>query len=721
MARKIDVIFNLVDNFTSSFNKTLGTMTSGTKKAQNAWKSVEKFGDGIASTGTKMTAAVTAPLVGLATASASEFNSVDKSLKLVQKTMGSTDDQAKMLESAIKTAASNSVYGMQDAADAALNFARQGFDAAQAADMLTPSMDLAAGTATDLATITAGVGNSLKVFSDQGLRANQATDILAKAQAQANTTVQDLFDSMAVAGPMLDQVGWSFKDLAVVTDVFGDAFISGSEGATALKTGLARLADNSEAQKAMKQLGLSFFDSTGKMDDLYTMQKKLHDAFAGLSDQEKMSAASSMFGANQMGKWLTLIGQSPDTFAKYAQGLEESTGTAHEMADALLSGPGGAVEKLSSSFNVLKYTVGKTVSGAVLPFIEKATELLDKFNNMDESQQKQIVKWVAMIAAIGPGVMIFGKIISSIGKAGVSINKMIGIASKVAGGFKKLHSAAGLAKVAMAMFTSPVAVVLAILGILAIIILSVKTHFDTFKSGMNTSSRTFEKFKTNLQLIKETISPFIEKIKEIAPIVMDVFGNVIAGACGVAVSALVGFLASITSIVTGIIKIIRGIIDFVVGVFTGDWSKAWNGVVDIFSGIVDLIYGLAGSIASAIGGIVEGIQGLFGKNKDNTGTASVKHVSGRAIGDRSWRGGLVQVHERGGEILDLPQGTRIYPHDVSMQMAKSGQGQTVNLEKLADTIVVREDADIERIAEALVRKMKASAGNMGGVAVAGMA
>ena len=721
MARKIDVIFNLVDNFTSSFNKTLGTMTSGTKKAQNAWKSVEKFGDGITSAGTKMTAAVTAPLVGLATASASEFGSVDKSLKLVQKTMGSTDEQAKMLESAIKTAASNSVYGMQDAADAALNFARQGFDAAQAADMLTPSMDLAAGTATDLATITAGVGNSLKVFSDQGLQANQATDILAKAQAQANTTVQDLFDSMAVAGPMLDQVGWSFKDLAVVTDVFGDAFISGSEGATALKTGLARLADNSEAQKAMKQLGLSFFDSTGKMDDLYTMQKKLHDAFAGLSDQEKMSAASSMFGANQMGKWLTLIGQSPDTFAKYAQGLEESTGTAHEMSDALLSGPGGAVEKLSSSFNVLKYTVGKTVSGAVLPFIEKATELLDKFNNMDESQQKQIVKWVAMIAAIGPGVMTFGKIVSSIGKAGVSVNKMIGIASRAAGGFKELRSAAGLAKVALAIFTSPVAVVLTILGILAIIILSVKTHFDTFKSGMNTSSRTFEKFKTNLQLIKNTISPFIEKIKEIAPIVMDVFGNVIAGACGVAVSALVGFLASITSIVTGIIKIIRGIIDFVVGVFTGDWLKAWNGVVDIFSGIVDLIYGLAGSIASAIGGIFEGIQGLFGKNKDSTGTASVKHVSGRAIGDRSWRGGLVQVHERGGEILDLPQGTRIYPHDVSMQMAKSGQGQTVNLEKLADTIVVREDADIERIAEALVRKMKASAGNMGGVAVAGMA
>lgn len=59
-----------------------------------------------------MTAAVTAPLVGLGVASASEFGEVDKSLKLVQQTMGSTDAEAKVLEGSIKSAASNSVYGM---------------------------------------------------------------------------------------------------------------------------------------------------------------------------------------------------------------------------------------------------------------------------------------------------------------------------------------------------------------------------------------------------------------------------------------------------------------------------------------------------------------------------------------------------------------------------------------------------------------------------------
>lgn len=53
---------------------------------------------------------------------------------------------------------------MQDAADASLNFARQGFNAKQTADMITPSLDLAAGTATDLSAVTDGLGNSLKMF-----------------------------------------------------------------------------------------------------------------------------------------------------------------------------------------------------------------------------------------------------------------------------------------------------------------------------------------------------------------------------------------------------------------------------------------------------------------------------------------------------------------------------------------------------------------------------
>ena len=717
--RDVDVRFNLIDNFTSSFNKTIGTLTAGTKKAQNAWKSVEKFGEGISSVGTKMTAAVTAPLVGLGVASAAEFGEVDKSLKLVQQTMGSTDAESKILEKSIKSAASNSVYGMQDAADAALNFARQGFSAAEAADMIAPAMDLAAGTATDLSVVTGGVGNAMKIFADQGLKAIDASDMLAKAQAQANTTVQDLFDSMSTAGPMLDSVGWSFKDLAVVTDVFGDAGISGSEGATALKTGLARLASPAaDGAAAMKSLGLSFFDSNGKMDDMLTMQKKLHESFAGLTDQEKMSAASAIFGKNQMGKWLTLIEQSPDTFEKYSQGLEASGSAANKMANALLSGPGGAVEKLKSSFDVLKYTVGDTVANAVTPFVEKVTNLMDAFNNMDAAQQRQIVKWLAVAASVGPGIMMLGKFVSTLGTAGVSINRMIGIASRAAGGFKQLHTSIGLAKAVTAALTSPVAVVMSLLAAFAVVLLSIATHFDVFKAGINSSSPTFESLKKSFSQLKETLQPILNLVKEFAPVFANVFGTVVAGACGVAISAFAGLLSGVITIVSGIIQTIKGITTFLTGVFTGDWETAWKGIVDIFSGIVNTLVGLIQGIVNAIKGVVDGIKGITKLSGGGASAESVVSVPGRAIGDSSWRGGLVQVHERGGEILDLPRGTRIYPHDVSMQMAKSGQGQTVNIPKLADQIVVREEADIDRIGDRLVQKIRKSSENRGGYSYA---
>ena len=78
-------------------------------------------------------------------------------------------------------------------------------------------------------------------------------------------------------------------------------------------------------------------------------------------------------------------------------------------------------------------------------------------------------------------------------------------------------------------------------------------------------------------------------------------------------------------------------------------------------------------------------------------------------------GGLVQVSEKGGEIIDLPHGTRIYPHDESVRMAKGAGGTVLNIPKLADQIIVREDADIEKIGDAIAKKIMASKSNRGGM------
>ena len=82
---------------------------------REAQKTLNTMGDSFTKTGKMLTAGVTMPLVALGAKSVQEFGSVDKALKLVQATMGSSAEEAAKLEDAVKQAAANSVFGMQDA------------------------------------------------------------------------------------------------------------------------------------------------------------------------------------------------------------------------------------------------------------------------------------------------------------------------------------------------------------------------------------------------------------------------------------------------------------------------------------------------------------------------------------------------------------------------------------------------------------------------------
>ncbi|TYB83970.1 phage tail tape measure protein [Oceaniovalibus sp. ACAM 378] len=62
-----------------------------------------------------------------------------------------------------------------------------------------------------------------------------------------------------------------------------------------------------------------------------------------------------------------------------------------------------------------------------------------------------------------------------------------------------------------------------------------------------------------------------------------------------------------------------------------------------------------------LGNVMDSMFGSIGKN---------------ANGTNNWRGGLTQIHERGGEIMNLPRGTQIIPHDISKRMADGGQNIT---------------------------------------------
>jgi len=83
------------------------------------------------------------------------------------------------------------------------------------------------------------------------------------------------------------------------------------------------------------------------------------------------------------------------------------------------------------------------------------------------------------------------------------------------------------------------------------------------------------------------------------------------------------------------------------------------------------------------------------------------------MGTDYFEGGLTYINELGGEIVDLPIGTRIIPHDVSMEMAKNVVSKTSETQTVTQNInitipgmVVREEADIDKISEALAFRVR---------------
>ena len=226
------------------------------------------------------------------------------------------------------------------------------------------------------------------------------------------------------------------------------------------------------------------------------------------------------------------------------------------------------------------------------------------------------------------------------------------------------------------------------------------------------------------------LQPVFTALGSLIKSVMGVIGPVVGAAFHAAVSAISAAAGSIKQVISGITKVFEGILDFVCGIFTANWRQAWEGIKTIFSGAFESLAGLCktpinaviGIINSAISGlnsisitIPEWVPGLGGKSFGvNLPTIPLLYK-----GTDNWKGGMAMIHDRGGEIVDLPRGSRVYPHDKSVEMARkegerSGSGSiSINIQKLADKIEVRSDEDIDRIAEALAYKLKKIAFNTG--------
>lgn len=209
-------------------------------------------------------------------------------------------------------------------------------------------------------------------------------------------------------------------------------------------------------------------------------------------------------------------------------------------------------------------------------------------------------------------------------------------------------------------------------------------------------------------------------------------GVLIAGiiaAADIFTGVFVSAIEIVSSIVSAAIGVFGGLIDFITGVFTGDWNLAWQGVVEIFSsifgGIKGICSGVLDGIRAAINAVINGINSISVDIPDWVPGVGGKHfgvnIPTLYTGTSNFSGGPAVINDRfGGEIVDLPSGTRIIPHDQSVQQAykmgsmSGGFGGDININisnaNFANT--GDEKREIKRIASEIFFELETRAVNL---------
>ena len=403
-----------------------------------AGEKIKKVGGQIEGVGRSLMPVSTA-VTAAGTVAVSKFAEVDKTMTLTNKTMGNTEAQAKLLDKAMQEAAMNSTFGMNDAAQASLNFARAGLSAEEAAAAMAPAMNLAAGEGGNLDTVSAGLVGTINGFGDTFNNASRYADVFAAACNNSALDVDSLSDAMGIAAPVFKTAGYTVNDAALYMGILADNNIEASEAANALKTGIARLiAPADQGAKMMDKLGISVTNADGSMKDTITIQKELHDAFAGLSESEQIAAASAIFGKNQMSKWLALINAAPEDVQKLSNEISNCAGTTDEMAKSMMSGFGGSLEKLKSSIDVAAYEFGKALAPTISKVADAIQRAVDWFNSLDDEQKTAIANAALVVAAAGPVLIVLGKLTTAIGTIMTWTPQIVGGIKTVGGAVSNL-------------------------------------------------------------------------------------------------------------------------------------------------------------------------------------------------------------------------------------------------------------------------------------------
>lgn len=653
--------------FNSGLQQAQSALQTFGKDSSTMGQNLMSAGGLVANTGSMLTRSITVPLVS-AGQEVVEFGATfDKQMSAVEAVMQSVlheGDMDRLRESAMYWG-EQTVYSATEAAEALYYMGLAGWDVDQAINGLGSVLNLAAagnmdlGRASDVVTDSMTAMNLVAGQTTNGIE-NTAyyTSVLAAVMANSNTDIDKLGESFKYVAPIAGSLGYDIQDLGLALGLAANAGIKSSQAGTSLRQALKNLiSPTSTTQAAMEKYGLSLYDATGQAIPFRELMIQLQATFGDLSvdvfdangelkegeqimqeygdslpitQQEKLKAIVDLFGTRAMPTMLAIINQAGPEFDKLAGYIDEAAQTgeyAAEMAHTQMDNLQGDWVRFTSALGTTKIMLADIVKGELREFIQKLTELVKQFNELDESQKEQIIKWGLFAAAIGPVLLVLGNLLKSIGLIMESFKLFQPLIKGVSALFTTLttnigsaHGIIGILKGGISALTSTMAGWVAIIAVVIAAIIDLWKNNEEFRENM---TRIWNAILDVIKTVWDTLKPIFDILLELFYEIMKAIEPII--------EVLVAVLAPIIETLAGLIKTVLSLLQPLIELITTPLVAAIKIIGEVLRALSPIIEGLLSIVAA----IVEAITGLLNIIVDGI-VALVK-----GIGD--WLKGWVQT------------------------------------------------------------------------------
>ena len=599
-----------ISGFLSGLQSAQSQANTASKNiATTIGNNLQSAGKSMTSAGSTLTKTVTTPVLGLGTAAVKVTSDFESAMSKVSAISGATGGDLDALNKKAQEMGAKTKFSATESAEAFTYMAMAGWKTEDMLSGIDGIMSLAAADGLDLATTSDIVTDALTAFGLSASDSGHFADVLAKASSNANTNVSMLGESFKYAAPVAGALGYSAEDTAIALGLMANAGIKGSQGGTALRGSLTRLIKpTDDAAALMEQYGLSMTNADGSMKSLGEVMNMLRDKLGGLTEAEQAQVAAQIFGQEAMSGMLAIINASDSDYAKLTDAIYDADGAAQQMADTMLDNLSGQLTLLKSALEGLAIQFGEILMPYIKQFVTWLQNLTQKLQELTPEQKEQIVKWAAIAAAIGPVLMVLGKLTSSVGSIITTFGKIPGALVKAKSAFTAVSAAIGG-------ISAPVVAAVAVIGVLIAAFANLWKTNEEFRNKMTAIwdgiKSKFESFAQGIVDRLNALGFDFENFGEVVKAIWD-------GFCSLLAPIFEGVFNQVSVILGSALDALTGIFDVFIGIFTGNWDQAWQGVKEIFGAVWDLIKGTFESWAMAFKGIADTVLGWFGTTWDET-------------------------------------------------------------------------------------------------------